>query len=217
MNTLPKVNVVEELALLQALLGQPEGSRRKPLWSAFVRRYERLIEICVRKVLRRYGVIPGHADVDDVISDVWLALLQDDMHKLRQYDAARGFRLASFIGMVATNTTIDHLRSRELHTMPLDELLAGGDGHPCFVPRDLVEDKQRAELARRALVQLSVDERDFFFECFQAERSPDELARCLGISTNTVYARKFKIREKLADLVASMTRAPLARPPLAGS
>ena len=48
-------------------------------------------------------------------------------------------------------------------------------------------------------------------ECFQAERTPDELARDLGITTNTVYARKFKIRAKLAGIVATMTRAGQTR------
>jgi RNA polymerase sigma factor (sigma-70 family) len=205
-------NAVEDLVLLQRLLGEPDHGRRQPLWRLFVRRYERLIDICVRKVLRRYGVSPSRQDVDDIISDVWLALVQDDMRKLRQYDAARGFRLASFIGMVATNTTIDHLRGRQLRTTPIEDAFDGCAKDPWVVPRDTVEEKERAELARRALVQLTVDERDFFVECFQAERSPDELARDLGISTNTVYARKFKIRAKLAGIVATMTRSLQARP-----
>jgi RNA polymerase sigma factor (sigma-70 family) len=212
MNGRGQGEAVEDLVLLQRLLGDPNPGRRQSLWHQFVRRYERLIEICVRKVLRRYGVTATHQEVDDATSDVWLALLQDDLRKLRQYDAARGFRLASFIGMVATNTTIDHLRGRHLRsTTTLEAAFDGKGKDPSFVPRDTVEDKERAELARRALVQLTVDERDFFVECFQAERSPDELARDLGISTNTVYARKFKLREKLADIVASLTAIPPAR------
>jgi RNA polymerase sigma factor (sigma-70 family) len=204
-------NAREEIELLEALLVEADGAAKQQVWRAFVDRYERLIEICVRKVLRRYGVLPSGQDVGDLVGDVWLALLQDDMRKLRQYDATRGFRLASFIGMVATNTTIDHLRGRDLPPLPLDELV-DGNTHPWFIPRDLVEDKQRADLARQALIQLTVDERAFLVECFQAERSPDEMARHLGISTNTVYARKFKLREKLADIVATLTRRPAARP-----
>jgi RNA polymerase sigma factor (sigma-70 family) len=207
MNVRNQGNAVEDLVLLQRLLGEADQGRRQPLWRLFVRRYERLIDICVRKVLRRYGVMPTRHDVDDVVSDVWLALVQDDMRKLRQYDAARGFRLASFIGMVATNTTIDHLRGRQLRTTRIEDAFDGCGKDPWVFPRDTVEEKERAELARRALIQLSVDERDFFVECFQAERTPDELARELGITTNTVYARKFKIRAKLAGIVATMTRS----------
>jgi RNA polymerase sigma-70 factor (ECF subfamily) len=202
---------VEDLVLLQRLLNEPDHVQRQPLWRLFVRRYERLIDICVRKVMRRYGVMPARQDVDDVVSDVWLALVQDDMRKLRQYDSGRGFRLASFIGMVATNTTIDYLRGRQTRTTTIEDAFDGGAKDPWVFPRDMVEEKERAELARRALVQLSVDERDFFVECFQAERTPDELARDLGITTNTVYARKFKIRAKLAGIVATMTRAAQQR------
>ena len=71
-------------------------------------------------------------------------------------------------------------------------------------PRDTVEARQEAELARAALAQLSGDERDFVVDCFREERSPEELARALGVTTNTVYSRKFKIREKLCKIVRSL-------------
>jgi RNA polymerase sigma-70 factor (ECF subfamily) len=201
----------DDLALLHALLEKTDAAAKQQLWRAFIDQYERLIETCVRKVMRRYAVLFSREDLDDVVSEVWVALLQDDMRKLRQYDPLRGFRLSSFIGMIATNTTIDHLRARDARMTPLDDVHDGCAGHPSFTPRDLVEDQERAELARRAMVLLSVDEREFLVACFQSERSPDELAQRYGVSTKTVYTRKFKLREKLADIVETLTRRPLAR------
>jgi RNA polymerase sigma-70 factor (ECF subfamily) len=209
MPTARKGNSVEETELLAELLRpQGEGSRQK-FWAEFVRRYERLITSCVLKVLRRYGAVFSSEDLDDLVGDVWVTLLRDDMKKLRQYDVERGFRIASFIGLVATNTTIDHLRSRQAEATPLDQVMEDyaslatvGDA-----PSDAVEQGEQAQLARVALSRLSTDERKFVFEVFHAERSPEELARTLGVTTNTIYSRKFKIREKLAKIVAQLEAA----------
>ena len=207
LSTKSKGNSLEERQLLHSLLHGRNKLLQQQRWNDFVHRYERLITSCVLKVLRRYGALFTSEDLDDLVGDVWLTLLRDDMKKLRQYDESRGFRIASFIGLVATNTTIDHLRARQADTSPLDEVMEGSAALTAVSPRDTVEVEEQAQLARLALDRLSSDERAFVVECFHAERSPEELARKLGITTNTVYSRKFKIREKLAKIVATLEAA----------
>jgi RNA polymerase sigma-70 factor (ECF subfamily) len=202
-----KGNSAEETALLQALLTERRETVRQRYWAEFVRRYERLITSCVLKVLRRYGAVFSTEDLDDLVHDVWVTLLRDDMKKLRQYDAERGFRIASFIGLVATNTTIDHLRSRQAEATPLDQVMEDYVSLSAETPRDAVEEQQEKLLAERAINRLSRDERAFVYEIFHAERSPEELAKSLGVTTNTIYSRKFKIREKLAKIVAQLDAA----------
>jgi RNA polymerase sigma-70 factor, ECF subfamily len=205
-----KGNSLEETQLLAALLKRAPEAVRQRRWGEFVARYERLITSCVLKVLRRYGAVFSAEDLDDLVADVWVTLLRDDMKKLRQYDVQRGFRIASFIGLVATNTTIDHLRSRQAEATPLDQVMEDYASLAQVAPRDAVEDREQAELAREALRRLSSDEREFVFEVFHSERSPEELARTLGVTTNTVYSRKFKVREKLARIVANLENEGLA-------
>ncbi|HZS39635.1 MAG TPA: sigma-70 family RNA polymerase sigma factor [Polyangia bacterium] len=205
-----KGNSLEETQLLAALLRRAPEAVRQRRWGEFVSRYERLITSCVLKVLRRYGAVFSAEDLDDLVADVWVTLLRDDMKKLRQYDVERGFRIASFIGLVATNTTIDHLRSRQAEATPLDQVMEDYASLAQVAPRDAVEDREQAALAREALNRLSSDEREFVFEVFHSERSPEELARTLGVTTNTVYSRKFKVREKLARIVASLENEGLA-------
>src|SRR5438270_8551220 len=203
-------NSAEEAALLGALLAGEGKLAQQRLWAEFVRRYERLLMSCVLKVLRRYGATFSREDLDDLVGDVWLVLLRDDMKKLRQYDAARGFRIASFLGLVATNATIDHLRARQADATPLDEVIEDYASLRAEAPRDVVEAREEAELARAALAQLSGEERAFVVDCFRDERSPEELARALGVTTNTVYSRKFKIREKLQKIVRTLDGATVA-------
>lgn len=203
-------NSAEEAALLKALLAAASRPQRDRLWGEFVRRYERLIISCVVKALRRYGATFSRDDLDDLTGDVWLTLLRDDMRKLRQYDSARGFRIASFLGLVATNATIDHLRARQAEATPLDDVIEDWASLRAEPARDSVVAREEEEIARAALAQLSVDEREFVVGCFREERSPEELARELGVTTNTVYSRKFKIREKLQKIVRSLDDAPVA-------
>jgi RNA polymerase sigma factor (sigma-70 family) len=209
-NDCARGNSTEETALLQALLRANKKVEHDRLWTAFVQRYERLIVSCVVKALRRYGATFSRDDLDDLVGDVWLVLLRDDMKKLRQYDATRGFRIASFLGLVATNATIDHLRARQAEATPLDDVIEDYASLRAEAPRDVVEAREEAELARAALAQLSGEERAFVVDCFRDERSPEELARALGVTTNTVYSRKFKIREKLQKIVRTLDGAPVA-------
>jgi len=197
-------NSAEETALLEALLRAGNEAERRHWWTLFVRRYERLIVSCIVKGLRRYGATFSRDDVDDLTNDVWLQLLRDDMRKLRQYDHTRGFRITSFIGLVATNVAIDHLRTRQAESAPLDEVVEDEVSLRNDTLSDVVEFREKASLAQAALSRLSHEERDFVVWCFREEQSPEELARSLGITTNTVYSRKFKIREKLQKIVASL-------------
>jgi RNA polymerase sigma factor (sigma-70 family) len=203
-------NSAEETTLLTQLLATKKKAQHDRLWAEFVQRYERLIVSCVVKALRRYGATFSRDDLDDLVGDVWLVLLREDMKKLRQYDATRGFRIASFLGLVATNATIDHLRARQAESTPLDDVIEDYASLRAEAPRDVVEARQEAELARAALAQLSGDERAFVVDCFRDERSPEELARALGVTTNTVYSRKFKIREKLQKIVRTLDGATVA-------
>jgi RNA polymerase sigma-70 factor, ECF subfamily len=190
----------EEKRLLKRVL---KGDQQA--WQEFCRRYENLIVSCVIKVLRRYNASFCGEDLADLVAEVWLVLLRDDMRKLRLYDANRGYRLASWVGLMATNCTIDQLRLRAGECTYLDDvscperLLVDGNQ-----PDQGIEERETADLARRALDQLSSEERAFVVSCFHEERRPEELAEELGITVNTVYSRKFKIREKLIRIVADL-------------
>jgi RNA polymerase sigma-70 factor (ECF subfamily) len=190
----------EELDVLDRVLG---GDRSA--WMTFCQRYENLIVGCVLRALRRYNAAFTSEDLADMVAEVWVTLLRDDMRKLRLYDPERGYRLASWLGLIATNCTIDQLRLRGSETSYLedmacpDQLLVDPSR-----PDKGIEERQTAQMARRALGRLSVEERRFVLHCFHEERSPAELARTLGIAVNTVYSRKFKIREKLVRIIAEL-------------
>jgi RNA polymerase sigma-70 factor, ECF subfamily len=191
-----KPNTEEEIALLKALLA---GGRDR--WTEFTHRYERLITSCVLRTLRRYDAVFSRDDLEDLVSDVWLALLRDDMKKLRAYCPEKGFRLASWIALIATNTTIDRLRARQSDDTYIEDMASIEIAAPTAEPDEDMLGQERAHLAQAALEELSPEERAFVWDCFHHERAPEEIAREQGVAVNTIYSRKFKIREKLARIV----------------
>ena len=191
-----KPNTEEEIALLHALLN---GKRDR--WTEFTRRYERLITSCVLRTLRRYDAVFSRDDLEDLVSDVWLALLRDDMKKLRAYCPEKGFRLASWIALIATNTTIDRLRARQSDDTHIEDMTTIDIASTSAEPDEDMLGHERAQLAQAALEELSAEERAFVWDCFHDERAPEEIAREQGVAVNTIYSRKFKIREKLAKIV----------------
>jgi RNA polymerase sigma-70 factor (ECF subfamily) len=191
----------QERQLLQRMFrGEPSA------WNDFCRQHESLLVGCVLGVLRRYSARFTQADLADLVGEVWLTLLRDDCRKLRLYDAERGYRLSSWVGLIATNCTIDQLRMRQVDTAYLEDL-SGGAEHLLVDPERPdrpLEQRQAATLARLALDRLSSEERRFVLSCFHEERPPAELASEMGVSINTIYSRKFKIRQKLARIVATL-------------
>ena len=189
----------DEDELLRALLrARTEREQRRRLHE-LSRRFEPLISACVTRTLRRYGAT-ATVETHDLVNDVWVALLRDDKRKLRQYDARRGSRLTSFIGLVATHVTIDHLRTPRAEALALDgvteEQLATR-----VVPTDRLEQRQEVARARAAVRRLSRSDRALFASCVDDEQPPEAIARDWGVSVNTIYSRKSRIRQQLQAIL----------------
>jgi RNA polymerase sigma-70 factor (ECF subfamily) len=190
-----------EAELVAAVLaGEPAA------WPSFFARYERLIIACIRKVLFRYHAHHNEEDLEDLVSQTALNLVKDDYKKLRAYDATRGYKLSSWVGLIATNTAHDALRRRTPiesgSTASLEDPESGidpaADGESA---EERLMRGDRAEILRRAVAKLGASDRLFVEYYFESEMEPEDIARLMGISINTVYSRKNKVREKLKRIL----------------
>jgi RNA polymerase sigma-70 factor (ECF subfamily) len=190
----------EELELLRAVLSGRGGS-----WAAFYGRYERLILSCIKKVLRRYTALYSDEDIEDMANTVCLNLVKDDFKKLRTFDPTKGYKLSSWVGLIATNTALDALRRRD----PLHASLDGDDDEsapaqlpdPGMDPGQALERRQQWGALLAAIRELPDQDREFLELYYDEELEPEEIAKRMSISVNTVYSRKNKLREKLKKLV----------------
>jgi len=183
----------EELRLA-VVAGEPGA------WTAFYRRFERLLAACARRALARHTAAHSAEDIEDILSGVCLSLVKGDFKKLRAFDAGRGYRLTSWLGLIATQTALDALRAREPAHAPLDDDRTDAAAALPDAGEEVVRrEEQQALLA--AIAQLAPADREFVDLVYVQEIAPEEIARRLSIAVNTVYSRKNKVREKIRALV----------------
>src|SRR5207302_5216989 len=118
----------------------------------------------------------------------------------------RGYKLSSWVGLIATNTAHDALRRRtpieSPSTASLEDPESGvdpaADGESA---EEAMERADRAQVLKQAIAQLGPSDRLFVQYYFEHEMEPEDIARLMGISINTVYSRKNKVREKLKRIL----------------
>jgi len=119
-----------------------EGDR--DAWERFVDRFGPLVAALARRMLaRRTGRAPD-ADVDEVVSRVFLALVRGERRLLRRYRPE--FRVSTYLGVICRTEVGKHLRRRRPGTASLSG--SGEDGRPDDVPDTAAEDPLDS-LARR--------------------------------------------------------------------
>jgi RNA polymerase sigma-70 factor (ECF subfamily) len=192
-----------EQELREAVIRREAGA-----WNRFFKKHERLVLACLRRVYARYHVPLPQEELEDLVSMVCLDLVKDDFRKLRLFDPERGYRLSSWVGLIATNIAHDALRRRAPpHTStddedsPLAELRSQRPD-----PLEELDHKEKVQILLRAVEHLTDTDQEFIRLYYAEQRSPEEIARITDVSINTVYSRKNKVRGKLIKLVRGFTR-----------
>jgi RNA polymerase sigma-70 factor (ECF subfamily) len=180
-------------------------------WRAFQTKYDRLIMRCITKVTRRFASMVSQDDVREVYANLYVALLGNDMHKLRTFDPERGNRFSSWIGLLAINAAYDYLRT--LKRDPKKECISeafeiAGDLPDPF---ELTSEHERAAIAQATLAEFSEKDRTFAALYFSEGMDVQDIATKMNISVKTVYSKKHKIQSRLESVLATRLSAyPMA-------
>jgi RNA polymerase sigma-70 factor, ECF subfamily len=187
----------EEDALIVALLADDERA-----WREFNRRYSRLVLSCITRVTARFGYASTD-DVQEIYATLCLQLLSNDKRKLRSFESGRGTRLGTWLGLLATHTAYDFLRS--VRRTPKHDDLSNA-ASLCTLAPDPAETtllREQALLLSRALSELSEKDR-LFVELFYGHGLPaEEVAARMGINIKTVYTKKHKLQARLQGLLST--------------
>ena len=192
----------EELDLLNGLLTGDESA-----WRTFHFQYDRLIFRCIRKVTHSFSSVLRSEDEREIYGNLLVQLLNNDKRKLRSYDPARGSRLGTWLGLLATHAAYDYLRSmrREVPSVPLAEASSKQDDGA--TPFENVERLQRSAIVDKMVERLSNKDRQFVQLYFNRGLSPEAVADAMNISVKTVYSKKHKIQNRLEGFVAAQAAA----------
>lgn len=187
----------EEQALIDALLVDDDSA-----WREFNRRYSRLLLSCITRVTARFGYATPD-DVQEIYATLCLQLLSNDKRKLRTFEAGRGTRFGTWLGLLATHTAYDFLRSVR-RTPKHDDLTSAAS--ICSATPDPAETtllREQAQLLAQALAELSEKDREFVELFYGQGLAAEEVAARMGINIKTVYTKKHKLQARLSGLLAS--------------
>jgi RNA polymerase sigma-70 factor (ECF subfamily) len=186
----------DETTLLDGLLADDGNA-----WREFNVRYARLIYACIGRITARFGGVVRADAVNDIYSMLCVQLLSNDKIKLRTFEPGRGSKLGTWLGLLATHTAYDYLRS--VRRVPKHAELAEAEQLTSDVPdpseQTLV--RERAQIAAQVLASFSVKDREFARLYFGEGLTPEDVARRMRISIKTVYSKKHKIQRRLEGLL----------------
>jgi RNA polymerase sigma-70 factor (ECF subfamily) len=169
--------------------------RDKAAWDAFVLRYSSLVYHTIRKTFGLYHVEVRPDAVEDLFQEFFLALLRDDLKKLRQFRGDRGCSVASWLRVVATRLTIDSLRKDMLSDVELAEVLSADSSDPSG---SLLQEELHESLSN-GLQTLSSRDRLIVDLYYRQGVKAEEVAAILEASVNAVYTQKSRILGKLRE------------------
>jgi len=182
---------------IDALLSGQRGA-----WQAFVRRYAPVIYAAINKRLVPAG---RGAEAEDVAQDLFVKICAKDFKLLRGYDPQRA-RFTTWLTVIATSVSIDHLRRQSKPTTPVDDVpeaqLAIPGKEPAWIkiPEGLLSPRQ-------ALVLRMLYDRDL---------EVADVAKLLNVDPQTVRSMHHKALTRLRQhfVEADGEAAP---PPAQGS
>ncbi len=181
--------------------------RESRAWREFHRRYDRLIYRSIRKITQRFASVLSNADVEEIYAVLLVSLNSRDMHKLRTFEPERGHRLSTWVGLLATHTAWDYLRS--VSRQPVRGTAHEAASMACVAPDpfNTVAARQEWSQVRATLGGFSDKDRTFVDLLFMQGHSPERIAQEMQISVKTVYSKRHKIRSRLQ---LALGRAPAA-------
>ena len=144
-----------------------------------------------RWLLRSVG---NEAAAEDLLSEVFLDVW-------RQADRFEGrSSVSTWLMSIARFKALSARRRRT--DAALDETIEATIADPANDPEVTLQEKDRDELLRQALIRLSLEHRQIIDLVYYHEKTIEECAQILGIPAATVKTRMFYARKKLAELVA---------------
>lgn len=188
----PRTRASGDSELLARALDGDEAALR-----ILVPRLLRVIAARVRRAFaKRFAV---SEEPNDLVQEVWIALLSQDGKALRAYDPDRGVSLEGFVGLISEREIATRLiassaqkRGGRVRHEPIDERTSEtGSGTP-------EQHVAGHELARRLVAHLeeSLPPRGMlvFRYSFTDGLAAEEVAQILGINVQVVYNWQHKIR-----------------------
>ncbi len=168
-------------------------------WDAFVEGYGALLNALVRRMLaRRCGRAPD-TDVDEIVAEVFLALLRRDRILLHRFNPQ--YRLSTYLGVITRTEVLRFLRRGRRKPGDLEEAERIEDTSAAAGPLQALEASERIEAIRairEALAQLPERDRLLLTLRYLDGRDYRSIGAALGVNPESVGQFLHRAKAKLA-------------------
>ena len=195
--------ILSEKELLKACINNGPGAG-----GLFVEKYSRLIYSCIHETLRMNCSDFLREDIEDIHNSIFVSLFKDDCKKLRQFRGDNSCTPASWLRIIAINSTRNFIvRNRTFISLESasEQGLAHIDKMPNPEPSVLnrLIDSEEIILFKQLLDELKPDDRLILKYYYRSDLSPDEIAGIMNITANTVYSKISRTKKRLKEILES--------------
>ena len=170
----------------EVLIGRIAQGDRLAMQVLFARHHVRVYRFVLR-------LVRNNASAEDLISEVFLDVW-------RQADRFEGrSAVSTWLLAIARFKALSSMRRKP--DEELDDEAAGAIEDTSDTPEVSLQKKDKSELLRNCLEQLSREHREVIDLVYYHEKSVEEVAEIVGIPEATVKTRMFYARKKLSELL----------------
>ena len=170
----------------EALIGRIATGDKVAMQVLFARHHVRVYRFVLR-------LVRDQTKAEDLISEVFL----DVWRQAGKFEARSA--VSTWLLAIARYKALSALRRRP--DEELDEEAAAAIEDTADNPEVALEKKDKGEILRKCLTQLSPEHREIIDLVYYHEKSVEEVAEIVGIPENTVKTRMFYARKRLSELL----------------
>jgi len=158
-------------------------------YAELVNRYQGYVFTLVLRMIK------SREDAEEVAQDVFV----------KAYRALADFRgeskFTTWLYTITNTTCITFLRKKKLdiHSLDNEKVFEVADSKDSGFSANMIEQKSRVNMVNEAILLLSPDDAEIITLFYKAEQNLEEIARILGLETNTIKVRLHRARARLKE------------------
>ena len=168
-------------------------------WSALVLRTGTLLAALARRMLQRHVPVVSESDVDEVVAEVYLALLRRDRLLLQRYDPT--YRLSTYLGVICRSEVGRFVKRRGRHRAASLDPEAALPAPGAVQPLDALASAERAQALgalRNALAELPLRDRLLLSLRYLEGLDYRAIGQALDLNPESVGQLLHRAKERLA-------------------
>lgn len=179
-----------------------QGDRQS--WEEFVEKYSRLIYNYIHSISETKSSPLTQENINDIFQEIFLSLVADNFKKLRSFKAKNGCSLASWLRVIAINSTIDYIRTAKT-AVSIDEEVENAPSLKDVLADESVSAseslvmKEKLRSLKDCIEKLEVQDKYFLELYINMGFSLEEIKDSLRVSRGSVDMRKSRIIDRLRD------------------